>query len=107
MTRRTAPRCVATAAAALLVLSACENPAPEPSTQTALAGTLERYCLASVAETAGDADVTVLGRATVPEGRLIRVGVGPDRIPFDCIVSRDGRAVDLSDRMRAPTSAPL
>ncbi len=50
----------------------------------------ERACLAAVSRDNGNADVTLLGSEFSQAGTLVRVGVGPDRAPWQCIAYRDG-----------------
>ncbi|MBJ6373547.1 hypothetical protein [Sedimentitalea arenosa] len=55
----------------------------------------QQSCLRDVSRTTGNPDVVVLGSEFSEAGTLVRVGVGPDRAPWQCIAYRDGTTAGI------------
>lgn len=74
-----------------LVLSACvedtgnlNTPAPSSPTDA------QQACLTAVAKSTGNSEVKVLSSQGSEAGTLVKVGVGPDSAPWQCIAYSDG-----------------
>jgi hypothetical protein len=81
--------------AAPLALMACE----QNDTTVAATGTptpAEQACLRDVTATTGNPDVTLLGSEFSEAGTMVRVGVGPDRAPWQCIAYSDGTTTGIT-----------
>ena len=72
-----------------VTLSACVE-----ETATQLPGGVptaaEQACLTAVARETSNGDVMVLGSEFSQAGTLVRIGVGPQRAPWQCIAYSDG-----------------
>ncbi len=55
----------------------------------------EQACLRDVTPKTGNADVTLLGSEFCEAGTLVRLGVGPDRAPCQCIAYSDGTTAGI------------
>ena len=91
MTRTLAFAALATAG---LALSACDE-----TVSTASGGTpslLEQNCLAAVSRETSNGDVALLGSEFSEANTLVRVGVGADRAPWNCLVANDGTVAEVS-----------
>ena len=74
---------------ALALLAACD----EPTTSSATSATptaAEQACLRDVTATTNNPDVVLLGSEFSEAGTSVRIGVGPDRAPWQCIAYSDG-----------------
>ncbi|WP_097807118.1 hypothetical protein [Pelagimonas varians] len=50
----------------------------------------DQACLAAVAQTAGNSETRLLSSEFSGAGTLVKVGVGPDTAPWQCIAYNDG-----------------
>lgn len=50
----------------------------------------DQACLSAVAQTTGNSEVRVLSSEFSEAGTLVKVGVGPDAAPWQCIAYSDG-----------------
>lgn len=67
------------------------------TTTTSRAPTLaEQACLRDVTETTNNPDVVLLGSEFSEAGTLVRVGVGPNRAPWECIGYADGSTAGIT-----------
>ncbi len=81
--------------AAPLALIACE----QSDTTVAATGTptpAEQACLRAVTAATGTPDVTLLGSEFSEAGTSVRVGVGPDQAPWQCIAYSDGTTAGIT-----------
>lgn len=68
-------------------LSACvEDTGSAMSTVTPA----DKACLAAVAQTTGNSEVRLLSSEFSEAGTFVKVGVGPDAAPWQCIAYSDG-----------------
>ena len=74
---------------ALALLVACDEPTAS-STASATPTSAEQACLRDVTATTNNLDVVLLGSEFSEAGTFVRVGVGPDRAPWQCIAYSDG-----------------
>lgn len=74
---------------ALALLAACDEPIASSET-SASPTAAEQACLRDVTATTNNPDVVLLGSEFSEAGTFVRVGVGPDRAPWQCIAYRDG-----------------
>ncbi|WP_172330558.1 hypothetical protein [Mangrovicoccus sp. HB161399] len=73
-----------------LGLAACAGvPAGEEVSRSA-PNPQEQACLQAVTLTTDNGDVALLGSEFSEAGTLVRVGVGPDRVPWQCVAYADG-----------------
>ncbi|MCR9085974.1 MAG: hypothetical protein NXH97_04420 [Rhodobacteraceae bacterium] len=56
----------------------------------------EQACLLGVTRQTNNPDVVLLGSSRIDAGRLVRIGVGPDRAPWQCVAYDDGRTGDIA-----------
>jgi len=56
----------------------------------------EQACLAAVARTTQNGDVTVLSSEFSRAGTSVKVGVGPQRAPWQCIAYADGTTGEVT-----------
>ncbi|MEP1199287.1 hypothetical protein [Tateyamaria sp.] len=75
---------------ALAVLAACDEGTTSQSTSSAEPTAAQQACLRDVTATTNNPDVVLLGSEFSEAGTLVRVGVGPDRAPWQCIAYSDG-----------------
>ena len=78
---------IVTAFGAALILSACFDHMDGAGDMVSAdrPNTAEQACLRDVTRETGNADVTLLGSEFSEAGTLVRVGVGPNRTPWQCI----------------------
>ena len=74
---------------ALAILAACDE-APTSSSASAAPTAAEQACLRDVTATTNNSDVALLGSEFSEAGTFVRVGVGPDRAPWQCVAYSDG-----------------
>ena len=74
---------------AFAFLVACDDGATT-SVASATPTAAEQACLRDVTATTNNPDVALLGSEFSEAGTLVRVGVGPDRAPWQCIAYSDG-----------------
>ncbi len=74
---------------ALTLLAACDEPTASNSA-SATPTAAEQACLRDVTATTNNPDVVLLGSEFSQAGTFVRVGVGPDRAPWQCIAYSDG-----------------
>ena len=74
---------------ALALLAACDEPTASSGTSAAPTAA-EQACLRDVTATTNNPDVVLLGSEFSEAGTLVRVGVGSDRAPWQCIAYSDG-----------------
>lgn len=55
----------------------------------------EQACLRDVTRTTNNPDVVLLGSEFSEAGTLVRVGVGPNRAPWQCIAYSDGTTAGI------------
>ena len=68
-------------------LSACvEDTGSATSSRTPA----DQACLTAVAQTTGNSEVRLLSSEFSEAGTLVKVGVGPDAAPWQCIAYKDG-----------------
>ncbi len=77
------------ALSALGLLTACDEPTAT-SGASATPTAAEQACLRDVTATTNNPDVMLLGSEFSEAGTFVRVGVGPDRAPWQCIAYSDG-----------------
>ncbi len=81
------------AAALPLALGACvvvEEGSSGPQASRSMPNAQEQACLQAVTQTTNNGDVVLLGSEFSQAGTLVRVGVGPQRAPWQCIAYSDG-----------------
>ena len=74
---------------ALALLAACDE-LTASSTASATPTAAEQACLRDVTATTNNPDVVLLGSEFSEAGTFVRIGVGPDRAPWQCIAYGDG-----------------
>lgn len=62
---------------------------------TSMPNAAEQACLRDVTRTTNNPDVVLLGSEFSEAGTLVRVGVGPNRAPWQCIAYRDGTTAGI------------
>ncbi len=62
---------------------------------TAAPTAAEQACLRDVTATTNNPDVTLISSDFSEAGTLVRVGVGPDRAPWQCIAYGDGTTAGI------------
>lgn len=78
----------------LLALTGCvESTGSSGSSGTPSAA--EQVCLRDVTATTNNPDVVLLGSEFSEAGTLVRVGVGADRAPWQCIAYSDGTTAGI------------
>lgn len=77
-----------------VLLSACVE---ETVTQLPAAAptAAEQACLAAVSRETSNGDVALLGSEFSQAGTFVRVGVGPQRAPWQCIAYSDGSTAGI------------
>lgn len=65
---------------------------PDPADPSAA----EQACLSAVSRETQNGAVILLGSAFSPAGTLVRVGVGPERAPWQCIARADGTTGEIT-----------
>lgn len=50
----------------------------------------DQACLSAVAQSTGNSEVSLLSSEFSEAGTLVKVGVGPDKAPWQCIAYQDG-----------------
>ncbi|MEM8957512.1 MAG: hypothetical protein AAGC86_06815 [Pseudomonadota bacterium] len=79
----------------LAALTACAEPTTDGViTRAPTEG--EQACLLGVTRQTNNPDVVMLNSTRSDAGRLVRIGVGPDRAPWQCVVYNDGRVGDIA-----------
>ncbi|WP_261192048.1 hypothetical protein [Pseudoruegeria sp. SHC-113] len=78
---------------AIAALSACVEESSNASAGVPTAA--EQVCLRDVTATTNNPDVVLLGSEFSEAGTLVRVGVGPDRAPWQCIAYSDGTTAGI------------
>ncbi len=73
--------------AALTALAGCDDTATDVARTPTVA---EQSCLLAVTNETNNPDVTLLGSEFSEAGTFVRVGVGQDRAPWQCIAYADG-----------------
>jgi len=79
---------------AATALSACMDDSGGAATSAAPTAA-EQACLRDVTATTNNPDVVLLGSEFSEAGTLVRVGVGPDRAPWQCIAYTDGSTAGI------------
>ncbi len=74
---------------AVALLTACDEGSTTSATSAA-PNAAEQACLRDVTATTNNPDVALLGSEFSEAGTFVRVGVGPDRAPWQCIAYSDG-----------------
>ncbi|WP_171212667.1 hypothetical protein [Ruegeria sp. HKCCA5426] len=74
---------------AAAILGACDEGSTTSGT-SATPTAAEQACLRDVTATTNNPDVALLGSEFSEAGTFVRVGVGPDRAPWQCIAYSDG-----------------
>lgn len=74
---------------AFAILAACDE-GSTASNVAATPGAPEQACLRDVTAATNNPDVVLLGSEFSEAGTFVRVGVGPDRAPWQCIAYSDG-----------------
>ncbi len=80
------------AAPLALALAACEDTGGTTSSTPTAA---EQACLRDVTQTTGNPDVVLLGSEFSEAGTSVRVGVGENRAPWNCIAYSDGTTAGI------------
>ncbi|SLN24054.1 hypothetical protein PSA7680_00986 [Pseudoruegeria aquimaris] len=75
---------------AVAALSACVEDTGSGTSASAGPTAAEQACLRDVTATTNNPDVVLLGSEFSQAGTLVRVGVGPDRAPWQCVAYSDG-----------------
>lgn len=70
-------------------LAACDD-AATTSGASATPSVAEQACLRDVTATTSNPEVVLLGSEFSEAGTLVRIGVGPDQAPWQCIAYSDG-----------------
>ncbi|WP_116132131.1 hypothetical protein [Tropicimonas sp. IMCC34043] len=86
---------LATCALALLGLSGCVEDTGSSGTGSTTPSAAEQACLRDVSRTTGNGDVTVLSSEFSQAGTSVKVGVGPQRAPWNCIAYSDGTTAGI------------
>ncbi len=73
----------------LALLAACDE-GTATSGAAAAPTAAEQACLRDVTATTNNPDVVLLGSEFSEAGTFVRVGVGPDRAPWQCVAYSDG-----------------
>ena len=79
---------VAAAFGAAFALSGCVEETSAPS--AAMPNAAEQACLRDVTRETNNPEVVLLGSEFSEAGTMVRVGVGPNRAPWQCVAYRDG-----------------
>ncbi|AXI46640.1 hypothetical protein C1J03_11785 [Sulfitobacter sp. SK012] len=69
------------------LLTACVE---DTATVASTPSPADQACLAAVAETTGNTEVQLMSSEFSEAGTLVKVGVGPDAAPWQCIAYADG-----------------
>ena len=77
------------------LLAACEMETTTTTVSTAMPSAAEQACLRDVTVTTNNPDVVLLGSEFSEAGTMVRVGVGPQRAPWQCIAYRDGTTAGI------------
>ena len=85
---------IAAAFGAAATLAACVEETTTTVT-TGMPSAAEQACLRDVTRTTNNPDVVLLGSEFSEAGTLVRVGVGPDRAPWQCIAYSDGTTAGI------------
>lgn len=86
-------RLLAVSATSVLALTGCIEEDTSGGAMDAAMATptpAEQVCLRDVTAATNNPDVVLLGSEFSQAGTLVRVGVGPDRAPWQCIAYSDG-----------------
>lgn len=82
-------------APALVLLAACDDTG-STTAASSVPSAAEQACLRDVTATTSNPDVVLLGSEFSEAGTLVRVGVGPDQAPWQCIAYSDGTTDGIS-----------
>ena len=85
---------IVAAIGAAVTLSACVEDTAG-SVSSAVPTDAEQACLRDVTQTTNNPDVALLGSEFSEAGTMVRVGVGPDRAPWQCIAYSDGTTAGI------------
>ncbi len=69
--------------------------APTPAASQRMPSKNEQACLAAVSRETSNGDVILLGTEESQANDFVRIGVGPQRAPWKCLV-KDGRVAEVS-----------
>ncbi len=75
---------------AIALLAACDEGGSGSNAATSTPTTAQQACLRDVTATTGNPDVVLLSSQGSEAGTLVKVGVGPNRAPWQCIAYSDG-----------------
>ncbi len=75
---------------ALAFLAACDDGSSGSSTAASAPTAAQQACLRDVTATTNNPDVVLLSSQGSEAGTLVKVGVGPNRAPWQCIAYSDG-----------------
>jgi hypothetical protein len=78
------------------LLGACDDTASSGGSASAAPTAAEQACLRDVTATTNNPDVVLLGSEFSEAGTQVRVGVGPDRAPWQCIAYSDGSTAGIT-----------
>lgn len=92
---RIIPRRIAALALLALPLAGCVEDMSASGGGSVGGNPAEQACLRDVARTTGNSQVTVLGSEFSQAGTGVRVGVGPQRAPWQCIAYSDGTTAGI------------
>lgn len=83
--------------ALLALVAACDVPEDGGSTSemASMPNAAEQACLRDVTKTTNNPDVVLLGSEFSQAGTMVRVGVGPQRAPWQCIAYSDGTTAGI------------
>ena len=75
------------------LLSACVE---DTGSATLSPAPADQACLNAVAQSTGNSQVRLLSSEFSEAGTLVKVGVGPDEAPWECIAYRDGTTAGIT-----------
>ena len=90
-----------TAGAAIAGCSQTSNSSQEvsltqpPSEAVQASSAAEQACLAAVSNQTNNSDVAALSSEFSQAGTIVKVGVGPQRAPWNCIAYSDGSTTEI------------
>ncbi|WP_380052474.1 hypothetical protein ACFE33_08935 [Falsihalocynthiibacter sp. SS001] len=80
---------------AVLSLSACDEDMGSMEVTSGMPSGPEQACLRDVTATTNNPDVVLLGSEFSEAGTMVRVGVGENRAPWQCIGYSDGTTAGI------------
>ena len=86
---------LALGAVALMAVAGCDDGSSGGGTVAAMPTAAEQACLRDVARETGNPDVVLLGSEFSQAGTMVRVGVGPNAAPWQCIAYSDGSTAGI------------